>query len=594
MNIPSRVNPFGYDNSIPPGYTGVDCLYKTGSTNFIEVGTFLCSGFEVDIKNDNFGVTRFIGGSCQSLVSGYGIRPFYLRGNNPEWLAFCQGGGYGYNVNNFSTFKRFTCKLTRSEVLLDDVEQTSFTAYTDTEPYTAAQPVFIGKVADSSAGRAYYYTVKIWDDTENLRHSFIPVLDAAGTPCMFDLVSKQPFYNSGTGQFIAGFTMDQALNLANLPAPTTLNTLTISLPLEAKLVLYNTGVEAALTKAAEKGWNIAVQYRDTFDDESIRDKYAHCTNVNDMLAVNPDYKNDLTEDGEWIYPLTNMTEFPTSTPFFFEGSPMRKIDIELPKVVNGDFILASVDKLEEARVIMPAAVRINRLFQGTPVKTFYVEAPLATNNGFAFANCPNVEEITEENFNTGKQHSGNFFAWQSPKVRRIALDFTEATWITYLSSSPVLSSFESTLPKAYVAIGAFYKTILDRPSALRILTSLPPYTGDSEPARPNGQYMLDIGIHVDHKNDEEILAAIASLEANWWRLTVQWTGTPTTQTASTFGLRKPPIYAKLSTMELPDGTSEDYLAWGHYVTNWEENGYQEFASLEEAHAHFNLEMETEE
>jgi hypothetical protein len=30
----------------------------------------------------------------------------------------------------------------------------------------------------------------------------IPCLDRTGTPCMFDLVSRQPFYNSGTGDFL--------------------------------------------------------------------------------------------------------------------------------------------------------------------------------------------------------------------------------------------------------------------------------------------------------------------------------------------------------------------------------------------------------
>ena len=31
-----------------------------------------------------------------------------------------------------------------------------------------------------------------------------PVLDKNGTPCMYDNVTDQFFYNAGTGQFIAG------------------------------------------------------------------------------------------------------------------------------------------------------------------------------------------------------------------------------------------------------------------------------------------------------------------------------------------------------------------------------------------------------
>ena len=44
-------------------------------------------------------------------------------------------------------------------------------------------------------------------------------------------------------------------------------------------------------------------------------------------------------------------------------------------------------------------------------------------------------------------------------------------------------------------------------------------------------------------------------------------------------------------MELPDGTSERILEWGHYVTNWEENGYLEFSSVEEVEEYFGIEKE---
>lgn len=39
-----------------------------------------------------------------------------------------------------------------------------------------------------------------WSDNSH-NYDLIPVLDANGTPCMFDKVSKQCFYNSGTGTF---------------------------------------------------------------------------------------------------------------------------------------------------------------------------------------------------------------------------------------------------------------------------------------------------------------------------------------------------------------------------------------------------------
>ena len=114
---------------------------------------------------------------------------------------------------------------------------------------------------------------------------------------------------------------------------------------------------------------------------------------------------------------------------------------------------------------------------------------------------------------------------------------------------------------------------LSKESTLAILNTIPSYTSGSHP--------LTLGIHVDHKTDDEVLSAIANAEAKGWTLTVQWNGTSTAQTTSTFGLRKPSIYAKLSEIERSDGSKEQIIDWGHYVTNTEE--YQEFSSLEEAY-----------
>lgn len=50
-----------------------------------------------------------------------------------------------------------------------------------------------------------YY--KIWNERYELIMDLIPVLDSMGTPCMYDNVTNQYFYNQGTGDFIAGPTL---------------------------------------------------------------------------------------------------------------------------------------------------------------------------------------------------------------------------------------------------------------------------------------------------------------------------------------------------------------------------------------------------
>lgn len=44
------------------------------------------------------------------------------------------------------------------------------------------------------------YESKIWDHGE-LMFNGIPALDLNGVPCMYDTVSKKPYYNTGTGEF---------------------------------------------------------------------------------------------------------------------------------------------------------------------------------------------------------------------------------------------------------------------------------------------------------------------------------------------------------------------------------------------------------
>ena len=50
---------------------------------------------------------------------------------------------------------------------------------------------------------ARIYEVKIKNGDE-LYQNFVPALDTTNKPCLYDTVSKQPFYNHGTGEFLYG------------------------------------------------------------------------------------------------------------------------------------------------------------------------------------------------------------------------------------------------------------------------------------------------------------------------------------------------------------------------------------------------------
>ena len=45
------------------------------------------------------------------------------------------------------------------------------------------------------------YDFKIFDKNETAILRFIPAIDRTGKPCMYDTITKEPFYNRGTGEF---------------------------------------------------------------------------------------------------------------------------------------------------------------------------------------------------------------------------------------------------------------------------------------------------------------------------------------------------------------------------------------------------------
>ena len=104
----------------------------------------------------------------------------------------------------------------------------------------------------------FYYKGRYFEieasQEEEIILQLVPVLDKNGVPCMFDKVTRKPFYNSGTGSFIVGMDMEQARKLGKLPAGG--GTLTVSLPSNYG---EDEGVVNALATAQDNGWKITIQ-----------------------------------------------------------------------------------------------------------------------------------------------------------------------------------------------------------------------------------------------------------------------------------------------------------------------------------------------
>lgn len=57
-----------------------------------------------------------------------------------------------------------------------------------------------GTIVNDNAANIRLHSFKSWK-LNLLQTHLIPTIDKTGTPCMFDLVSRKNFYNTGTGQF---------------------------------------------------------------------------------------------------------------------------------------------------------------------------------------------------------------------------------------------------------------------------------------------------------------------------------------------------------------------------------------------------------
>ena len=329
--------------------------------------------------------------------------------------------------------------------------------------------------------------------------------------------------------------------------------------------------------------NVNITYNDL-------NKYVECATVDDIKLINENYKEDITTDGEWVYPLTNCTTLGggwdsgafsyskslkkwhipllecTDLKSAFSNTGLMDVDLYAPKCKSLYLTFGNIPPS-----ISSLVCKIDARNATSMVYTFayggalhklkiYVDNPTSTTE--FCRDCSNLIELSGHIGGGSIQSAVRMYSG-CKHLKTILPD-----------RFPVLRDGES------LASGCQ----LTKECALSILDSIPSYDDGSV-------HNIGLGIHIDHQSDEEVLTAIANAEARGWTTTIQWNGVASAQIASTFGLRKPMIYAKVVNSQLPNGEPKQDLEWGHYVTNWEENGYQEFSSLEEAYEHFGIEPE---
>lgn len=187
-------------NGLPIDYTPLEYLESTG-TQMMSL-PFEAKGKEFECEHDaglpttNAGLYTYGG---RSVSGGYGWRwhansqnlqfsqtterlGFLARGTRHKikWVVSKAESGFYFAMYADSNF-------------VIQIKQ-NYNQYWENAYYLFSSTYYSSVIG----GRAYDLKIKIGDYYAH----YIPALDPTGAPCMFDLVTRTPFYNSGTGDFI--------------------------------------------------------------------------------------------------------------------------------------------------------------------------------------------------------------------------------------------------------------------------------------------------------------------------------------------------------------------------------------------------------
>lgn len=243
----------GVSNGLPSGYLAAEFLESTG-TQYIDV-PYSCNlqdAINVSIATE-FKFKRNLSGW---LVEGYktGMRLGIYNGKTAAGLVKEMGFAGGALSEGWNVIENMLVSSLKSVKLIlngvTTVERTN-------DGFNLSSLSGFRLFADDSTDKGELYLPKKWWKAKlnnTVIFHLISALDPSGTPCMFDKVNKQPFYNRGTDSFIVGMTMAQARKLSKLPS--TGGTLKISLPSN---YAEDEGVVNALATAQERGWVITIQ-----------------------------------------------------------------------------------------------------------------------------------------------------------------------------------------------------------------------------------------------------------------------------------------------------------------------------------------------
>lgn len=204
LELPTPPTKYGYTFTgwelLP--YTPLEYI-QSGGTQYINTGIQANSNNIVEFK-----ISDFIKGYYNESIQIYGCTKYGLTSQNYNKMYVYNVSG-GHNFTNCSNCMNSSDQIIikhscSTGLIIDNVQYDSEAvcqSFSDVVRIFAADNKCVN---NNKCGPYKLYYFKITDKDNNLLINLVPAIDNNDVVCLYDTVSKQFFYNQGTGQFIAG------------------------------------------------------------------------------------------------------------------------------------------------------------------------------------------------------------------------------------------------------------------------------------------------------------------------------------------------------------------------------------------------------
>lgn len=205
---------------LPKGYTALEYIASVGARQYIDTGVVPQAGYtiEADAMFVNPVALSTVYWCRETSAPGiayptFGLLSANAPSGNMSIRVYHSAPGSSregiYDVN-IQSGQRFSFEAKAGEFYVNGTK----TVMTQPSSYTPVTTIGLfwlhqdgswfqgSEPAATSSVRAYSFKVKY--SSGNMKQCLVPALDKTSKPCMFDLLTRKPFYNQGTGEFLYG------------------------------------------------------------------------------------------------------------------------------------------------------------------------------------------------------------------------------------------------------------------------------------------------------------------------------------------------------------------------------------------------------